>query len=48
MEILRDDINLGKFKAAIFDFDGTISLIRAGWQDVMPVFCGSAGGDSRC
>ncbi len=35
MEILRDDINLGKFKAAIFDFDGTISLIRAGWQDVM-------------
>jgi len=22
-------------KAALFDFDGTISLIRAGWQDVM-------------
>ena len=23
------------FKAALFDFDGTISLIRQGWQDVM-------------
>ncbi len=23
------------FKAALFDFDGTISLIREGWQDVM-------------
>lgn len=35
VEILRDDIPRGKYKAAIFDFDGTISLIRAGWQDVM-------------
>ncbi|MBQ7160583.1 MAG: HAD family hydrolase [Clostridia bacterium] len=24
-----------KFTAALFDFDGTVSLIRAGWQDVM-------------
>lgn len=25
----------GEFKAAIFDFDGTVSLIREGWQQVM-------------
>ena len=35
VEIIQDDIIRGRFKAAIFDFDGTISLIRAGWQDVM-------------
>ena len=23
------------FRAALFDFDGTLSLIRSGWQDVM-------------
>lgn len=29
-----------EIKAALFDFDGTISLIRAGWQDIMiPYFC---------
>lgn len=29
-----------KFKAALFDFDGTLSLIREGWQEVMtPYFC---------
>ena len=29
-----------KFKAALFDFDGTLSLIREGWQGVMiPYFC---------
>jgi phosphoglycolate phosphatase len=32
---LHRDTPSGKFKHAIFDFDGTISLIRAGWQDVM-------------
>ena len=30
----------GGFRCALFDFDGTISLIREGWQDVMiPYFC---------
>ena len=30
----------GGFKCALFDFDGTVSLIREGWQDVMiPYFC---------
>lgn len=29
-----------RFKAALFDFDGTLSLIREGWQGVMiPYFC---------
>jgi phosphoglycolate phosphatase-like HAD superfamily hydrolase len=32
---LKNDVELGRFKAAIFDFDGTISLIREGWQHVM-------------
>lgn len=35
IEILQNNFELGKFKAAIFDFDGTISLIREGWQQVM-------------
>ena len=31
---------LGNFRAALFDFDGTLSLIREGWQNVMvPYFC---------
>ena len=25
----------GNFKYALFDFDGTISLIREGWQEIM-------------
>ena len=25
----------GAFRAAIFDFDGTLSLLRRNWQDVM-------------
>ena len=29
-----------KFKIAMFDFDGTLSLIREGWQEIMiPYFC---------
>lgn len=35
IEVVRDDAVRGQFKAALFDFDGTISLIRQGWQDVM-------------
>lgn len=31
---------VGNFRCALFDFDGTISLIREGWQDIMiPYFC---------
>jgi phosphoglycolate phosphatase len=34
-EIVHPDIVKGKIKFAIFDFDGTISLIREGWQQIM-------------
>ena len=35
IELLTDKLARGGFKAVLFDFDGTLSLIRAGWQDVM-------------
>lgn len=35
VEIVRTDFPRGGFKAAIFDFDGTLSLLRRNWQDVM-------------
>ncbi len=34
-EIINPTIERGKIKFAIFDFDGTISLIREGWQQIM-------------
>ncbi|MBE6573781.1 MAG: SIS domain-containing protein [Ruminococcaceae bacterium] len=34
MEIVNPLKN-GNFKTALFDFDGTVSLIRSGWQDIM-------------
>jgi phosphoglycolate phosphatase-like HAD superfamily hydrolase len=35
MIVLKTDTRRGNFRHALFDFDGTISLLRAGWQDVM-------------
>lgn len=35
IEIINPDHPRGGFRHALFDFDGTISLIRQGWQDVM-------------
>jgi phosphoglycolate phosphatase len=35
IELINSDIPRGKIGFAIFDFDGTISLIREGWQDIM-------------
>jgi phosphoglycolate phosphatase-like HAD superfamily hydrolase len=35
IEIVRQDITRGRFKSVLFDFDGTLSLIREGWPDVM-------------
>jgi phosphoglycolate phosphatase len=35
LEIRRQDLPRGGFRAALVDFDGTVSLIRQGWQDVM-------------
>jgi phosphoglycolate phosphatase len=35
IEVVRDDFPRGGFRAVIFDFDGTLSLLRRNWQDVM-------------
>ncbi|MHB1033636.1 MAG: HAD family hydrolase [Pirellulales bacterium] len=35
IEILRSDFARGRFRAVLFDFDGTLSLIRRNWQNVM-------------
>ena len=35
IEILNPGVNASGTKVVLFDFDGTISLIRAGWVDVM-------------
>ncbi len=35
IEIINAQIERGRIRHALFDFDGTISLIRRGWQDVM-------------
>ncbi len=35
MEVLSHDYPHGGFRAVIFDFDGTLSLLRRNWQDVM-------------
>lgn len=34
------NIDYSGIRCALFDFDGTVSLIRSGWQDIMiPYFC---------
>lgn len=35
MEIINHGIPRGHIRHALFDFDGTLSLIREGWRDVM-------------
>lgn len=35
LEIINDTIARGRFHSIIFDFDGTISLIREGWAEIM-------------
>lgn len=35
IEIIRPDIPRGRYRFAVFDFDGTLSLIREGWPTVM-------------
>lgn len=35
IEIRDEAVARGTIRSALFDFDGTISLIRTGWQDVM-------------
>ena len=44
-ELIRD-VSRGGFKHVLFDFDGTISLLREGWQDIMhPVMIEMICGD---
>ena len=35
IEIIRSDLPRGRMRTALFDFDGTLSLNREGWQGVM-------------
>jgi len=35
LEILNPNIPRGRFRSVLFDFDGTLSLIREGWPQVM-------------
>ncbi|MCZ7544718.1 MAG: HAD family hydrolase [Anaerolineae bacterium] len=35
IEIINPDLPRGRVRSALFDFDGTLSLIREGWQGVM-------------
>ena len=35
MKYINPDLTRGRIRHALFDFDGTLSLIREGWQDVM-------------
>lgn len=40
IEVIRTRPSSRRVRAALFDFDGTLSLIREGWQNVMvPYFC---------
>jgi phosphoglycolate phosphatase-like HAD superfamily hydrolase len=35
IEIVNKDLKIGQIRSVLFDFDGTISVIREGWQDIM-------------
>jgi len=35
IEIINHDLPRGQFSAVLFDFDGTLSLVREGWPEVM-------------
>jgi phosphoglycolate phosphatase-like HAD superfamily hydrolase len=35
LELVHPDLPRGRFRAVLFDFDGTLSLIREGWPQVM-------------
>ena len=39
IEVYRSHLASGPIRHALFDFDGTLSLIRAGWQEVMVSHC---------
>lgn len=35
LEVVNPSVRLGRVRHALFDFDGTISVIRRGWENVM-------------
>src|SRR5687767_7591257 len=35
VEVVNPRVRRGPFRAAVFDFDGTVSLIREGWAGIM-------------
>src|SRR5262245_17872766 len=35
IELVHPNIPRGHFRSVLFDFDGTLSLIREGWPDIM-------------
>ena len=35
IECVNPDIARGRFRSVLFDFDGTLSLIRQGWREIM-------------
>ncbi|HEX4170669.1 MAG TPA: HAD family hydrolase [Bryobacteraceae bacterium] len=39
IEVIRPGASAARAKVAILDFDGTLSLIRSGWMDVMVPLC---------
>ena len=46
MVILHEHGNLSALDAAVFDFDGTLSSLRSGWEEVMePLMCECIPGD---
>lgn len=52
IEVINENIERGRVRFALFDFDGTISLIRQGWQEVMipmmvDILMGLDTGESR-
>ncbi|GMW00307.1 MAG: hypothetical protein AMXMBFR84_14450 [Candidatus Hydrogenedentota bacterium] len=48
IQVVRE-VPRGKFKHALFDFDGTVSLLREGWQQVMkPVMIECICGEHLC
>src|SRR3954468_16983242 len=44
IEVINPDLPRGQFRSVLFDFDGTLSLIREGWPQVMiPMMVGVLG-----
>src|ERR1700680_2344869 len=35
IEVVRPDVRRGRFRSVLFDFDGTLSLVREGWPRVL-------------